>query len=96
VEVMTGTGRTQVALEDIECLEADRNYINVHTAQRSYLLRQTLASLEQSLNSEVFLRVHRSVIVNRRKIRERRNGGVLVLDSGRTVRVSRAFAGRLN
>ncbi len=96
VEVMTGTGRTYVALADIECLEADRNYINVHTPQRSYLLRQTLASLEKSLRPEHFLRIHRSTIVNRAKIRERRRGGVLVLHSGRTVRVSRAFADRVN
>jgi hypothetical protein len=96
VEVMTGTGRTFVPLGDIECLEADRNYINVHTPQRSYLLRQTLTSLEKSLRPEVFLRVHRSTIVNRAKIRERRRGGVLVMDSGRQVRVSRAFADRVN
>ncbi|HEU4781067.1 MAG TPA: LytTR family DNA-binding domain-containing protein [Steroidobacteraceae bacterium] len=96
VEVLTGTGRTRVQIDEIECLEADRNYINVHTPQRTYLLRQTLASLEKSLQSETFLRIHRSMIVNRNKIRERRRGGVLVLSSGRTVRVSRAFADRLS
>lgn len=91
VEVMTGTGRTQIRLQDIECLEAERNYINVHTPQRSYLLRQTLSSLEKSLQARDFLRIHRSTIVNRAMIRERRQGGVLVLSSGRTVRVSRGF-----
>lgn len=96
VEVMTGTGRTQVRLEDIECLEADRNYINVHTRARSYLLRQTLSSLEKSLEPRDFMRIHRSIIVNRAMIRERRGGGVLVLNSGRVVRVSRAFARQLN
>jgi hypothetical protein len=96
VEVMTGTGRTRVALYEIECLESDRNYVNVHTPQRSYLLRQTLSSLEKSLCPRQFLRVHRSIIVNRAQIRERRQGGVLVLRSGRTVKVSRAFADRLN
>ncbi len=96
VEVMTGTGRTSVAIDDIECLEADRNYINVHTPQRSYLLRQTLTSLEKSLRPDTFLRIHRSTIVNRAKIRERRRGGVLVLNSGRMVRVSRAFADRVH
>jgi hypothetical protein len=96
VEVMTGTGRTRVAIDEIECLEADRNYVNVHTPQRSYLLRQTLSSLEKSLCPDVFQRVHRSIIVNRALIRERRHGGVLVLHSGRTVKVSRAFADRLN
>ena len=96
VEVMTGTGRTQVRLDEIECLEADRNYINVHTPQRSYLLRQTLSSLEKTLQPRDFMRIHRSTIVNRAMIRERRGGGVLVLRSGRTVRVSRAFLRQLN
>lgn len=95
VEVMTGTGRTQIRLDEIECLEADRNYINVHTPTRSYLLRQTLGSLEKTLQSRDFMRIHRSVIVNRAMIRERRGGGVLVLRSGRMVRVSRAFARQL-
>ena len=94
VEVMTGTGRTQVRIADIECLEADRNYINVHTPERSYLLRQPLSSLEKSLSPHDFMRVHRSTIVNRAKIRERRGAGMLVLRSGRTVRISRAFARR--
>ena len=96
LDVLTGTGRTQVPLDEVECLEADRNYINVHTEQRSYLVRQTLSSFEQSLRSQDFLRIHRSIIVNRAKIRERRRGGILVLRSGRTVRVSRAFSDRLN
>ncbi len=95
IEVMTGTGHAQVRVSDIECLEADRNYVSVHTLQRSYLLRQSLASLEKTLRPEEFLRVHRSTIVNRAMIRERRAGGVLVLRSGRTARVSRAFAGRV-
>jgi hypothetical protein len=94
VEVMTGTGRTHVRIADIECLEADRNYINVHTPERSYLLRQPLRSLEKFLSPRDFLRVHRSTIVNRAKIRERRGAGMLVLNSGRMVRVSRAFARR--
>ena len=96
VEVMTGTGRTRVSIDEIECLESDRNYVSVHTSHRSYLLRQTLSSLEKSLCPDAFLRVHRSIIVNRAQIRERRRGGVLVLRSGRTVKVSRAFADRLN
>ena len=95
VEVMTGTGRAQVRIDEIECLEADRNYVSVHTRERSYLLRQTLTSLEKSLQPDAFLRVHRSAIVNRAMIRERRPGGVLVMQSGRTVRVSRAFAHRV-
>jgi DNA-binding LytR/AlgR family response regulator len=92
-EVMTGTGHTTVAVDDIECLEADRNYVNVHTRERTYLLRRSLASLEKSLRPEEFVRVHRSWIVRRAKVREQRAGNVLVLESGRRVRMSRSRAG---
>jgi hypothetical protein len=92
VEVMTGTGHASIRIQDIEFLEAERNYINVHTPERTYLLRRTLASLEESLARRNFERVHRSIIVNRDKIREWRRGGVLVLRSGREVRVSRGYS----
>jgi hypothetical protein len=93
VDVLTGTGRTTICIDDIECLEADRNYVNVHTRDRSYLLRQSLASLESAWEAAAFVRVHRSVIVNRAKIREQRAGNILVLESGRRVRASRSRAG---
>lgn len=96
IEVMTGTGRTTIRIEDIECLQADRNYINVmHVSGKSYLLRQTMATAQRALGEERFMRVHRSTIVNRLRIKERRPGGVLVLQSGRTVTVSRAHRGVL-
>jgi DNA-binding LytR/AlgR family response regulator len=96
IEVMTGTGRASIRVDEIECLQADRNYINVvHVSGRTYLLRQTMAAAERSLDEARFVRIHRSTIVNRRMIKERRPGGVLVLQSGRTVSVSRAYRGQL-
>jgi DNA-binding LytR/AlgR family response regulator len=96
LEVMTGTGRTHIPVDEIECLQADRNYITVvHVSGRTYLLRQTMAATERTLDGERFMRVHRSTIVNRRLVKERRAGGVLVLQSGRTVTVSRAYRGQL-
>jgi DNA-binding LytR/AlgR family response regulator len=96
MEVMTGTGRTHIPVDEIECLQADRNYINViHVSGRTYLLRQTMAAAERSLDASRFMRVHRSTIVNRQLIKERRCGGVLVLQSGRTVIVSRAYRSQL-
>jgi len=67
----------------------------VHVSGRIYLLRQTMAATERTLDATRFMRVHRSTIVNRQLIRERRPGGVLVLQSGRTVTVSRAYRGQL-
>jgi len=92
LEVMTGTGRTTIRVEEIECLQAEQNYINVvHSSGRSYLLRKTMTAAEGSLDRARFLRVHRSTIVNCDMIKERRPGGVLLLRSGRTVTIGRAF-----
>jgi hypothetical protein len=97
IEVMTGTGRTTVRIEQVECLQAERNYINVvHSSGREYLLRQTMTTTERTLDPTRFIRIHRSTIVNRDFIKERRRDGVLVLSSGRTVKISRAYRDRLN
>ena len=97
IEVMTGKGRVWIRVTEIESLQADGNYINVvHVSGRTYLLRQTLSALEKSFDPERFVRVHRSTIVNRELIKERRRGGVLVLQSGLTVSIGRAFRDRLS
>lgn len=96
LEVMTGTGRTEIRVADIESLSAEGNYISVaHVSGRTYLLRQTMAATEQMLEAQGFVRIHRSIIVNRDRIRERRSGSTLMLESGRSVKVSRAFSARL-
>jgi hypothetical protein len=96
MDVMTGTGRTSIRIAEIECLQADRNYINiVHISGRTYLLRQTMAAAESSLDPSRFVRIHRSTIVNRDRVKERRQGGIVVLQSGRTVSIGRAFRDRL-
>lgn len=96
IEVMTGTGRTQIRVEEIECLMADGNYISVvHTTGRTYLLRQTMAATERLLDPERFVRIHRSTIVNCRYAKELRSSRVLVLQSGRTVIIGRAYRERV-
>lgn len=54
-------------------------------------MRATLQSLEERLDPQVFLRVHRAAIVNREAIREVQDGGLaLVLTDGSRVAVSRS------
>ena len=53
-----------VAAVDIEWLEAEGNYVNLHVKGRLYPLRSTMTSLEPRLDPLRFLRVHRSYIVN--------------------------------
>jgi len=48
----------------IHWLEADDNYVHVHTAQVRYLLRRTLTDLLAQLGEERFVRIHKSTAVN--------------------------------
>ena len=52
-----------VPVDDVQRLSAAGNYVEVHTAVRSYLVRATLARLAQRLDPTQFLRVHRSHLV---------------------------------
>jgi two-component system, LytTR family, response regulator len=48
----------------IHWLEADDNYVHVHTAQARYILRRTLADLLAQLGERRFVRIHKSTAVN--------------------------------
>lgn len=80
-------------------LSAEGNYVRVHTAAATHLLRETLAGLESRLDPERFARVHRSDIVAIDAIRSIRplfhGDHVVELTNGEAVRLSRRFAGRL-
>jgi DNA-binding LytR/AlgR family response regulator len=65
----------RVAAVDILRVEAERDYMRLFTAERSYLLHQTISTLEQRLNPERFLRIHRSHIIRRDLITGLRHEG---------------------
>lgn len=55
---------------EIDWIEAEGNYVRLHTEKKSHLLRETIGSLEVHLDPKKFLRVHRSTIVKLDSIRE--------------------------
>jgi hypothetical protein len=59
-----------VRVNDLDWIEASGNYVTLHAGERSHLLRETMRSMEQKLDSSRFLRVHRSAIVQLSRIRE--------------------------
>jgi two-component system LytT family response regulator len=59
-----------VDMEDIDWIEAAENYVQLHAGRSEHLLHVTMSTLEKSLDPAVFLRIHRSVIVNVRRIKE--------------------------
>ena len=56
--------------EDIDWIEAEGNYVSVHTGKKAHLLRETISSLEAQLDPKKFLRIHRSSIVRIDRIKE--------------------------
>lgn len=59
-----------LSTDEIDWIEAEGNYVSIHTSSKSHLLRETLTSLESQLDPHEFIRVHRSAIVNINRIKE--------------------------
>jgi len=77
---------------EIVWIEAEDYYVLVHSKQGRHLVRASLASLEQRLDPQRFLRVHRTAIVNVEEVRSFHDAGrlTLTLSNGATVLVSRS------
>lgn len=66
--IKSGYDLYKVKIEDISHIESDSEYVLFHTAEKKIMSHQSLKSLDESLNANQFLRVHRSFIVNRSKV----------------------------
>ena len=53
-----------VQVESIHWIDAAGNYVKIHTAEEVLTLRETMSGIEKRLNPQMFLRIHRSTIVN--------------------------------
>ncbi|WP_116125463.1 LytR/AlgR family response regulator transcription factor [Lewinella sp. IMCC34183] len=59
---------TKVYLADVRYVEAERAYARIHTTTGEYLLSVPLGTVEKQLQGKDFLRVHRSYILNLRRV----------------------------
>jgi two-component system LytT family response regulator len=86
-------------MNEIDWIEAADYYVELHAGDKTYLHRQTMASLERELDPDTFVRIHRSAIVNRHRIRELRSLGrrdtAVVLDGGVELKVARSCRDKL-
>jgi two-component system LytT family response regulator len=84
---------------DIDWIGADGDYVRVHTGGKSHLIRDTMAAMEQRLDSATFVRIHRSTIVNTSRIRELRPYSsrefAVILRDGTRLRLSRRYRARV-
>ena len=97
--VPAGPRSTFVRTEDIDWIEAERNYIRLHVGERAWLLRENLGSVESALDPSKFCRIHRSTIVNIDRIQsvETRFGGgyAVVLHNGTKLNTGRSYHSNL-
>jgi two-component system LytT family response regulator len=83
----------------IHWLEADDNYVHVHTAQARYILRRTLADLLAQLGEQRFVRIHKSAAVNIAEVKTLsplfKGDHDVTLRSGVVLRLSRRYKDEL-
>lgn len=88
----------QLPVNDIERVEAERDYMRVYARGRSYLMHQSMSSLESTLPNRIFVRIHRSTMVRRDLIAEIRRRGrrrYVVLKDGAHRAVGPLYAGNI-
>ncbi len=59
------SGLVRIASRDIDRVTAERDYMRLHVGKRSWLIHHSMTALEEGLNPELFVRLHRSAIVRR-------------------------------
>ena len=86
---------TFVNIEDLLYVQAAENYVQLHLKTSRHLLHVPIATLESSLDPAMFLRIHRSLIVNVRHIQELETGPhgeyIVVLHGGTRLQSSRSY-----
>ncbi len=83
-------------VEEIEHLEASGDYTILTTKNDQFVSSSGIGKLEEILNPDIFIRVHRSTIINincLKEIEKHFNGGMIVkMNNGKTFPVSRTYA----
>jgi len=93
--IRSGRETLRLDVSTIDWIDAAGDYMCLHAAGQTHVLRATMKELEDMLDPQVFQRVHRSTIVNLARVRSLRphlNGECfLKLQSGQEIKLSRSF-----
>ncbi|OKS84995.1 LytR/AlgR family response regulator transcription factor [Mucilaginibacter polytrichastri] len=94
IVVKTGTKVKIIPVHDVIYLEADDDYVSVHTAEGSFLKNKTMSFFEKVLDVRQFVRVHRSYIVAIDQITRidpyEKDSHIAILKSGAKIPVSKS------
>lgn len=84
-----------IKVDTIDWIEAARNYVKIHCGPETHTMRETMTHIEERLDPERFLRIHRSTLVNVDRIVRIEPGygseSRLELENGTKLMISRAY-----
>jgi two-component system LytT family response regulator len=99
IVVRDGSAVSVIPCREITSICAEDDYVNIRSSCGSVLKHQTIASLEESLDPEKFVRIHRGSIINLEKLGRielmERDHYEAILQDGQRLRISRAGHARL-
>jgi two-component system LytT family response regulator len=85
--------------DEIDWIEAAANYVKINVGKDSYLLREGIGRISEALGPELFVRVHRSIIINTSKLKELlpcdSSEYIAVLRNGKQLPCSRSYRTQL-
>lgn len=80
ITVKSGYDLHKLKYDDILYVESDSEYVNFYTSDKKIMSHQSLKSLEKILPASIFMRVHRSYIVNNQKVSALKGRDLLIAD----------------
>lgn len=98
--VLRDAGRISfLEVAEIDWIEAQDYYVQLHAGGKSHLLRETMRNLERQLDPRRFVRIHRSAIVNIERVQELQpffhGEYTVLLRDGTRLRLSRNYRNQL-
>lgn len=80
ITVKSGYDLHKIKYQDILYIESDSEYVIYYTPTRKVMSNQSLTKLEKLLPNELFMRVHRSFIINRKKVSALKSKDLVIND----------------
>lgn len=80
VIVKNGFDEVKINFEDILFLKSDKNYVDIQLTNKTITIRNTLDNFYKELDSDLFCRIHRSYIVNKSKVTQKKSSFIKVND----------------
>lgn len=94
IMIKDGNKEVKISYDDILYIKSDGNYIDLYTTSKHYSLRQSLESLNELLDQNIFCKIHRSVLINSTKIQKKTASSVFINDKELTI--SRSYKNDIN